>query len=144
MVTKSPAEALIRSNAELLKNNDSCMFVTTFVGVLDLKSGIMTYANAGHNPPLVKKQTFERLKVKKQPVLGVVSVAYENSELPLDQNDILLLYTDGVTEAMNEAGEEYGEQRLIDLLNEAAALDVKDLVNTVQFRRQRLFQTSSR
>lgn len=131
MVTKSPAEALIRSNAELLKNNDSCMFVTTFVGVLDLKSGIMTYANAGHNPPLVKKQTFERLKVKKQPVLGVVSVAYENSELPLDQNDILLLYTDGVTEAMNEAGEEYGEQRLIDLLNEAAALDVKDLVNTV-------------
>lgn len=131
ILTGSPAEALSKSNLQLLENNDSCMFVTVFVATIDLKSGIFTYANAGHNPPLIKNESLEYLKVKKQPVLGIVPTAYENSEVSLSDGAVVLLYTDGVTEAMNDAGEEYGTDRLLNLLKTSSVMDMKELVDLV-------------
>lgn len=131
ILTNSPAEALSKSNLQLLENNDACMFVTVFIGILDLKSGTFTYANAGHNPPLIKNESLEYLSVKKQPVLGIVPTTYENSEATLSDGAVILLYTDGVTEAMNDAGEEYGTERLLNLLKTSGVMDMKELVELV-------------
>lgn len=131
ILTNSPAEALIKSNLQLLENNDTCMFVTVFIGMLDLKSGIFTYSNAGHNPPLIKNKSLEYLKVKKQPVLGIVPTVYENSEVSLSDGAVVLLYTDGVTEAMDDAGEEYGTDRLLNLLKNSSIMSMKELVDLV-------------
>ncbi len=131
ILTKSPAEALTKSNLQLLENNDSCMFVTVFAAVLDINSGIFTYSNAGHNPPLIVNESLEYLKVKKQPVLGIVPTVYENSELSLSDGAVILLYTDGVTEAMDDSGEEYGTERLLNLVKTSKVMDMKELVNLV-------------
>ena len=100
ILTNSPAEAMTKSNIQLLENNDSCMFVTVFIGILDLNSGTFTYSNAGHNPPLIKNKSLEYLNVKKQPVLGVVPTTYDDLEVTLSDDAVIFLYTDGVTEAM--------------------------------------------
>ncbi len=131
ILTNSPAEALSKSNLQLLENNDSCMFVTVFVATLDLKSGIFTYANAGHNPPLINNESLEYLNVKKQPVLGIIPTTYEDSEVVLSDGAVVFLYTDGVTEAMNDAGEEYGTDRLLNLLKTSSVMDMKELVDLV-------------
>ena len=122
---------MTKSNIQLLENNDSCMFVTVFIGILDLNSGTFTYSNAGHNPPLIKNKSLEYLNVKKQPVLGVVPTTYEDLEVTLSDDAIIFLYTDGVTEAMDDAGEEYGTERLLNLLKSPGVMNMKDLVDLV-------------
>ena len=131
ILTNSPAEAMTKSNIQLLENNDSCMFVTVFIGILDLNSGTFTYSNAGHNPPLIKNKSLEYLNVKKQPVLGVVPTTYDDLEVTLSDDAVIFLYTDGVTEAMDDAGEEYGTERLLNLLKSPGVMNMKDLVDLV-------------
>ena len=122
---------MTKSNIQLLENNDSCMFVTVFIGILDLNSGTFTYSNAGHNPPLIKNKSLEYLNVKKQPVLGVVPTTYDDLEVTLSDDAVIFLYTDGVTEAMDDAGEEYGTERLLNLLKSPGVMNMKDLVDLV-------------
>ena len=109
-------EAVERSNHRLATNNDANMFVTAWIGVVDLSTGELEYVNAGHNPPLVKRAdgSVEYLKARSGIALAAVDgLAYRRHTLTLGPGDGLLLYTDGVTEATDRAGAQYGEERLL-------------------------------
>jgi len=130
----SPDAILSHVNRELAAENDACMFVTLFCGVFDMKSGEIRYANAGHNPPLVirKDGTVKWLPRSGSPVAGAMpGVQYERQELRLAPGESLYLYTDGVTEAMNPAGEQYSGARLEKTLSELSDGDVTDIIHKV-------------
>ena len=110
-----------RANDKLCQGNDAGMFVTAWMGILELSTGRLTYADAGHNPPLLRRREgqFEYLRVKPNFVLaGMEGIRYRRHEMQLEPGDTLYLYTDGVTEAANAANELYGEERLEQVLNE--------------------------
>lgn len=109
-------------NEKLMENNDDFMFITVFLGRINLKSGDMFYLNAGHMPPLIKKflKEVEFLKVKSNCALGVVqNPKFEVQNIKLDINDILFFYTDGITEARNFSEKSFGKERLKKILNES-------------------------
>ena len=113
-------EIFTKANEKLCENNESGMFVTVWMGILDLESGKMQFANAGHNPPLLKRAngSFEYLKTRAGFVLaGIEGVRYRAGELDLYPGDRLFLYTDGVPEATNAENKLYGEGRLLDFMN---------------------------
>lgn len=113
-------EVVEKVNNQLCENNETFMFVTSFLGIVDLKTGHMTYVNAGHNPPLIKRKNgkFDYIDVKNNCILAIMpNVEFEKQEIQLEEGDILFAYTDGVTEAMNIEGNLYGISRLKDLLN---------------------------
>ena len=112
-----------KANQKLCENNESGMFVTAWMGILDLKTGNMQYANAGHNPPLLKRADgeFEYLRTRAGFVLaGMDGVRYRVGELTLQPGDRLFLYTDGVPEATNTENQLYGEDRLLSFMNKHA------------------------
>ena len=113
------------------KNNESGMFVTAWMGILDIPSGKLLFANAGHNPPLLKRANgkFEYLKTRAGLVLaGMDGVRYRVNELTLNSGDRLFLYTDGVPEATNADNQLYGEERLLSFMNNNLDLDAKELL----------------
>ena len=112
-----------KANEKLCENNESGMFVTAWMGILDLKTGNLQFANAGHNPPLLKRANgeFEYLRTRAGFVLaGMEGVRYRVSELTLSPGDRLFLYTDGVPEATNGENKLYGEDRLLAFMNQNA------------------------
>ena len=124
-------------NNELAENNDTFMFVTSFLGIVDLKKGIMTYVNAGHNPPLIKRKNdeFNYMNVKNNCILAIMPEAkFEKQELQLEEGDIFFAYTDGITEAMNINGDLYGTARLRDVLNEkyAQTEDICEIIPLIE------------
>ncbi len=135
----SPARCLSEVNDLLAEDNEGCVFVTLFYGVLDLRSGLLRYCNGGHNPPRLLRADarVEVVPPTGNLVLGVVAGhEYRDAEIQLDPGDALFLYTDGITEAENAGQEEFGEARLDQTLaglNEAPAGDiVKTVVDAVQ------------
>jgi serine phosphatase RsbU (regulator of sigma subunit)/anti-sigma regulatory factor (Ser/Thr protein kinase) len=113
--SNAPADILAKANARLAENNDADMFVTLWLGILDPKTGILTYSNAGHNFPIIKRadKSIEWVRSKPSLVLAAMPEAkYKSFELVLRPGDTLFLYTDGITEAVNPALELYGEKRL--------------------------------
>jgi len=117
---KSPKEVFETVNGILCENNEADMFVTAFMGYLDIPSGRFTYVNAGHNPPLLKRRggKYEWLKAKPCFILaGLEGIVYKQEEITLEPGDMLLLYTDGVTEAMNEDLELFSDPRLLETVN---------------------------
>lgn len=123
-------EVLTRANNSLCEGNDAGMFVTAWTGAIDLKTGVLSFANGGHNPPLVKRGNgkFEYLRTKPNMVLaGMEGMKYTPNEMKLEKGDIVYLYTDGVTEAINEKGEQFGEKRLQEALNSKEFKTSKDL-----------------
>ena len=120
-----------KANEKLCENNESGMFVTAWMGILDLTTGNVQFANAGHNPPLLKRAdgSFEYLKTRADFILaGMEGVRYRAGELTLTPGDRLLLYTDGVPEATNAANKLYGEDRLLTFMNQSASLEAKKLL----------------
>jgi len=110
-----PGRILAQASDGLAHDNESCMFVTVFCALLDLTTGEVRYASAGHNPPVLMRAGAapEYLPTHGDPVAGAMpGVAYQTDTLRLGPGDALALYTDGVTEAMNPALELYGEERL--------------------------------
>ncbi len=108
-------EVLTLTNDRLCKNNEAGMFVTVWMGILNLKTGLVRFANAGHNPPLVRRGSggFEYFRSRPCLVLaGMEGVRYRAGEMQLAPGDTIFLYTDGVTEATNADEELYGETRL--------------------------------
>jgi sigma-B regulation protein RsbU (phosphoserine phosphatase) len=105
----SPLATIIESlNRHLCEGNEDCMFVTLFVGIFDVISGKLTYVNGGHNWPFFARnnENFQIIKVTGGMLLGISPDAcYTSSELTLEQDDTLVLYTDGVTEAEDSQGE---------------------------------------
>lgn len=115
-----PAEAFDQANRELCRNNKAHMFLSAFLGVLDLSTGILTCVSAGHNPPLLKHAhgNWEFLRVKHSIVLGVTTKkTYTGVSIELRPGDRLFLYTDGVTEAKNSNNELFGDARLREALD---------------------------
>ncbi|MBI2842019.1 MAG: SpoIIE family protein phosphatase [Armatimonadetes bacterium] len=112
----SPSHVVSRVNEALYYEQAADVFVSLFYGVVDVKTGIMVYANAGHEPPLLRKQDGRVIKLTSDGiVMGVdPKVEYEERTCELEPGDRLLLYTDGVTEARKESGEMLGEDRLTD------------------------------
>ena len=117
----SLGEVLTKANSRLCEGNDAGMFVTTWIGDLDLKTGELRYANAGHNLPLLKKKdgSFEYLKIPAGFVLaGMDGIKYKEQSLTMEPGDELFVYSDGVVEATNLDKELYGDDRLRECLND--------------------------
>ncbi|MDD5728497.1 MAG: SpoIIE family protein phosphatase [Victivallales bacterium] len=116
-----PAAVFTEANRMLCLDNDTGMFVTVFFGILEPDSGKLTCINAGHNPPLLRRAggNYEFLRLKPDFILGPLPDAeYRQAELTLNAGDRLFLYTDGVTEALNSAEEEFGNKRLLAALKQ--------------------------
>lgn len=133
----SPGQILINVNNILYPDNEECMFVTVFCGILDTHTGEIAFANAGHNPPVVcrKSGTVEFLKMKNGFVLaGMANRVYETETTRLEPGDQLLLYTDGVTEAMNDRAEQFTTDRLKEAIEHQPADSVATLVEGIEKR----------
>ncbi len=129
-----PGNVITRVNAELSEDNQECMFVTVFFGVLNLLTGELRYTNGGHNPPLVRRASGEVAAVGDShgPVVGIMpGEDYGQSTLHMAPGDVLLVFTDGVTEAMDTGDQLYGDERLFDVLQSAAESSAQALVNAV-------------
>lgn len=134
MTTMDPALALTNTNKQLCENNDAELFVTVWAGIYDTVSKVITFANAGHNPPIImrKNQTPSYLVSKKGFVLaGLEGATYTNCTINLDEGDEIILYTDGVTEANDPNKNLYGEDRLIRFVESQRDNTSMDQVNKV-------------
>ena len=131
----SPAECISHANSLLVKESVNNMFVTIFYGIYDLTTGVVTYVNAGHNPPFVIKAdgTVGQLPEGKNFFIGVFEDAtFKEDTLQLEKNDMLLLYTDGVTEALNPQKMEYGEERLASVLKHHVQAGCQQMIDSVR------------
>lgn len=127
----NPGDILNTVNRELCKGNDATMFVTIFCSILDIRTGEIHYANAGHNPPLIVRTTGDVafITAKGDIVAGVFEdVRYQTEGLFLQPGDFIFLYTDGVTEAVNEANELFSEERLHTSLTAMGSRPVRDII----------------
>lgn len=130
-----PSECITYSNGLLAKESANYMFVTVFYGIYNIKTGEVTYTNAGHNPPYLMKAdgSVVQLPISKDIVVGALDdFQFTEETLQLEHGDTLLLYTDGVTEAINVNNEEYGEKRLEDTLKDVTQESCQQIINTVK------------
>ena len=108
-----PEEIMMAINDQIAEGNEKHMFVTMFIGCLDLKTGHLAYSCGGHNPPLLIGHSIEQLPVAQKLPVGVISgMKYEMQETQIASGTTLLLYTDGLTEAMNANSELFGGDRM--------------------------------
>ena len=131
----TPGAVFTQTNEQLCEGNDAGLFVTAWMGVLEISTGQFVYVNAGHNPPLLKRAggQFEWLKSRPGFVLaGMEGIRYRENTLQLEPGDELYLYTDGVTEATNSSQELFGEERLQAALNEEPDLPVHKLLPKIK------------
>lgn len=128
------SELTARVNNLMCQNTGGDKFVTFFWGALDHRNHTLRYVNAGHNPPylLHGDGSMDRLD-KGGMILGVMEtmIPYEEGEVRLREGDLLVLFTDGVSEAMNPAAQEYGEQRLEGMLSRAGDRDARSLIESI-------------
>ena len=131
------AQVVAEANDKLCANNDAMMFVTAFIGVLDLESGEFIFVNGGHNPPVIYRAEDNRcefLDVKKNFVLGPMDgIPFAEQKITLSKGDLIFIYTDGVTEALNVADEEYLPDRLIAFMNQTdCRADLQTLLKNIR------------
>ncbi|MBR1828669.1 MAG: SpoIIE family protein phosphatase, partial [Atopobiaceae bacterium] len=129
------AQSVKAVNRELVEGNDSCMFVTMWVGVLDYATGHLVYVNAGHNPPLFWHEGagWQWLKDKSGLPLGLHTAGrYQAYSLDFQKGDKIIVYSDGVTEAMNVDRHLYGEERLEATLNASCNEHPEAIVKAVR------------
>lgn len=134
-LTRSPSEILGTLNKMICDNNESKMFVTVWLAILDLKSGKLTAANAGHEYPIVKVpgKDFELYKDKHCFVVGGKKKAkYKDYEITLEPGSVIFVYTDGVPEAKNKEGKMFKLDATVDALNANPNADVETLTNNVK------------
>lgn len=117
-IERDPGVILEKVNNDLAEDNDACMFVTVFLAMLDIRTGALSYASAGHNPPIyISKDGPKPLQLFNEPMAGAMTdMTYTTGNICLEPNEVLLLYTDGVTEAMDAGGAPYSDARLLETL----------------------------
>ena len=127
-------EAVATANNALCARNEADMFITLWVGVLDLQSGEITYVNAGHNPPVTVLSGEVSYLTKKSGLVlaGMDGVPYKEHTLTLQKGDTVFLYTDGVTEAENAAKELYGEERLLACFEQIKNSAPEEVIETIK------------
>ncbi len=131
----SAAECMTYSNVLLAKESANCMFVTVFYGIYNIKTGEVTYTNAGHNPPYLLKAngSLKSLGNSKNIAAGVMEdIPFTEETLQLEPGDTLLMYTDGVTEATDTEEKLYGEARLEALLKQSTQADCQQIIDNVK------------
>jgi sigma-B regulation protein RsbU (phosphoserine phosphatase) len=110
------------------------MFVTVFYAIYNIKTGLVSYCNAGHNPPHILRHdgTISELPMSRNTILGVFDdLNYQEETLQLEQGDTLVTFTDGVTEATNAAYEEFGDERLDNILRQHANDSCQQMVEAI-------------
>jgi sigma-B regulation protein RsbU (phosphoserine phosphatase) len=131
----APDKILENVNNTLEGDNDSCMFATLFCGILNITTGALCYSNGGHNPPVLlknKTQKGEYLNINRGFVVGPMPTKpeqYKLEKLTLEKGDTLCLYTDGVTEAMNEENKQFSEKSLLEGLNKCYPASPTVIIN---------------
>jgi sigma-B regulation protein RsbU (phosphoserine phosphatase) len=129
---KSPKEVFETVNDTLCENNEAQMFVTAFMGIWDMKTGVFSYANAGHNPPLIKRMygDYEWLNTMKPNFVlaGMEGMKYRQGETVLHDGDMVFMYTDGVTEAVNPKGKLFTDPRLLEAANRHKTVDLNEFI----------------
>ncbi|MCK9620131.1 MAG: SpoIIE family protein phosphatase [Methylobacter sp.] len=128
-----PDKMLNSVNRILASDNETCMFTTVFCAILDITTGDVRFANAGHNPPLIIDSAGVRyLSLKPGLMLGAMAeTAYATERFTLEKEGILFLYTDGVTEAKSPEDELYGEERLLKALQAAPQEGLANLIHYI-------------
>jgi predicted permease len=126
-------------NRFLYASTATSSYATFFYGQLDFRSRRLCYVNAGHNPPYLVRRIDASVEITELSVGGTVlglfpDVVYENGNIDLRPGDLLVAFTDGVTEALNVAGEEFGEERLKDLLRGAVHASAEEISSTLAHR----------
>lgn len=132
---ETPSVVFTHTNEQLCEGNDAGLFVTAWMGVLEISTGSFTYVNAGHNPPLLRHADgkFEWLKSRPGFVLaGLEGTRYRENVMQMEPDDCLFLYTDGITEATNGDLELYGERRLQEALNQQEHLPVRQMLTGIK------------
>lgn len=132
---QSPEKILETVNNQLCEGNQAEMFVTAWVGILQLSTGVLTAANAGHEYPVLKKAggTFDLVKDRHGFVLaGMENSRYRSYKLQLNAGDMLFLYTDGVPEATAKDEQMYGTQRMLDALNRCEGMSPRQILDKVK------------
>lgn len=133
-IEKTPAQSLFETNNALERDNQAMVFTTVFLGILDLKTGVMVYANAGHNPPYVFQSdgTVIRLDSASGAMLGVMpDFEYDNAMVKLVPKDLLWLYSDGITEAHNPNQQLFGEDGMLQELGKQPLANAEILVKNL-------------
>ena len=131
----SPSECITYSNDLLSQESVNYMFVTIFYGIYNIRTGEVTYTNAGHNPPYLMKAngTVEILPMSKDIVAGAINgFQFSEETFQLERGDTLLLFTDGVTEAIDPDENEYDNERLKKLLQQCGKLSCQEIVDAVK------------
>jgi len=131
---KSPKGVFETVNNTLCENNEAGMFVTAFMWYLDIPTSKFTYVNTGHNPPLLRSgRRFDWLKTKPGFVLaGMEDMCYVQNEIILNPGDELFLYTDGVTDAMNNKHNLFSDRRLLEDTSKYKHCSIEDLFRLVK------------
>lgn len=130
----SPAEVLEHVNGQLLENNNTGLFVTVWLAVIDLRTGKGVAANAGHEHPALKRNggRYELVKYRHSPAVATINgMIFREHEFSLEPGDTLFVYTDGVTDAVNKKDEFFGLDRMVEALNENCDADVEELLTAV-------------
>jgi sigma-B regulation protein RsbU (phosphoserine phosphatase) len=130
----APQISMAKVNFLLWESIERNQFITAFYGILDTVNRTLVYANAGHNPPVLLKANGDARFIESGGLpLGMFrDTRYHQYYVPIEPGEVLVLYTDGVTEAMNPAGEEFGRSRLAQAVRDAAHLPARELIRKVQ------------
>ena len=135
MMGGSPAKVLEQTNETICKNNEEDMFVTAWFGILEISTGRITAANAGHEFPIVRKAdgTYELIKDRHGFVLGgLEGMKYKDYEIVLEKGGMIFLYTDGVPEATNTENELFGIDRMMETLNHGGTFGPVETLSEVR------------
>ena len=132
---ESTADCITEANRLLAQDSVDCMFVTVFYAIYNVRTGEVTYCNAGHNPPYVVTDSGKvtPLPMSVDPMAGAIEgINFHEATLTLKPGEALVMFTDGVTEAMNIANEEFGEQRLEDTLASHAQDSCQGVIDAIK------------
>lgn len=128
----APDRIMTQLNNSMSEMNENSMFVTLFIGVLDLRSGMLSYSNAGHCPPMIVSDDVEPLAVDANIPIGLMSDwNYSLQNIQMQPGTRMLLYTDGLTEAENTEHQLFGEERMIKCMKESMRLTPKGMINAL-------------
>ena len=131
----SPAEVATRINNELSENNEQGMFVTMFIGCLDMATGHLDFCNCGHNPPAIVESGRKCRFLQMEPnfPLGILpGMAFTGEEIESVRGDMLFIYSDGLNEAENRQQEQFGDTRLLDILGSKGWNSAREVVESLK------------
>ena len=131
----APSDCITYSNKLLATESVDCMFVTVFYGIYTISTGEITYCNAGHNPPIILKSdgTTTELPMSQNPLMGAIEdLSYTEVKMKLEQGETLVMFTDGVNEAMNKDYQEFGDNRLAASLQKCAGQSCQQIIDSVK------------